>query len=177
MARFIRGAVILRKQHIMATQAKAEAVCCPKFDPAPWEDKVVEWSGKPFIKDRVLTSFYMPLNMGQVMKRLDEQAEAAGAHTPDKMCLSEHVSKWKMEVLLAVNKPVSGADNTELSGKFFSRVYEGPYGKVGKWTEDFRAVAKSRGLQVSKLYQWYTTCPKCAKKYGKNYVVVLGKVG
>lgn len=137
---------------------------------------MVEWSGKPFIKDRVLTFFYMPLNMGQVMKRQDEQAEAAAAQTPDKMCLCEHVSRWKMEVLLAVNQPVSGADNTALSGKFFSRVYEGPYKSAGKWTEDFMAVARTRGLEVSKLYLWYTTCPKCAKKYGKNHVVVLGKV-
>jgi hypothetical protein len=26
------------------------------------------------------------------------------------------------------------------------------------------------------LYCYYTTCPKCAKKYGKNYVVLLAKV-
>ncbi len=25
-------------------------------------------------------------------------------------------------------------------------------------------------------YMWYTTCPKCAKKYGKNHVVILGAV-
>jgi len=23
---------------------------------------------------------------------------------------------------------------------------------------------------------WYTTCPKCAKKYGKNYVVIIAEV-
>ncbi|HZH72463.1 MAG TPA: hydrolase [Mariniphaga sp.] len=23
---------------------------------------------------------------------------------------------------------------------------------------------------------WYTTCPKCAKKYGRNFVVIVGKV-
>jgi hypothetical protein len=23
---------------------------------------------------------------------------------------------------------------------------------------------------------WYTTCPKCAKKYGKNYVVILAEI-
>jgi hypothetical protein len=24
---------------------------------------------------------------------------------------------------------------------------------------------------------WYTTCPKCAQKYGKNYVVIIAQVG
>ncbi|MEI6680215.1 MAG: hydrolase [Mariniphaga sp.] len=23
------------------------------------------------------------------------------------------------------------------------------------------------------MYMWYTTCSKCAKKHGKNYVVIL----
>jgi hypothetical protein len=35
---------------------------------------------------------------------------------------------------------------------------------------------KSRGREVKKLYFYYTTCPKCAKKYGKNYVVLLAEV-
>jgi len=26
------------------------------------------------------------------------------------------------------------------------------------------------------MYFFYTTCPKCAKKYGKNYVVILAEV-
>ncbi|MGE5758418.1 MAG: hydrolase [Sideroxydans sp.] len=29
---------------------------------------------------------------------------------------------------------------------------------------------------MRKLYFYYTTCPKCAKKYGKNYVVILAEV-
>ena len=31
-------------------------------------------------------------------------------------------------------------------------------------------------LKMGKGYMWYTTCPKCAKKYGKNYVVILSEV-
>jgi len=27
-----------------------------------------------------------------------------------------------------------------------------------------------------KLYFFYTTCPRCAQKYGKNYVVILAQV-
>jgi hypothetical protein len=26
------------------------------------------------------------------------------------------------------------------------------------------------------MYFFYTTCPKCAKKYGKNYVVILAQI-
>ena len=31
-------------------------------------------------------------------------------------------------------------------------------------------------VNVGKMYMWYTTCPGCAKKYGKNYVVIISEV-
>ncbi len=27
-----------------------------------------------------------------------------------------------------------------------------------------------------KQFMWYTTCPKCAKKYGKNYVAMVAQL-
>ncbi len=38
------------------------------------------------------------------------------------------------------------------------------------------AFASARGKKIKKLYFHYTTRPKCAKKYGKNYVVILAQV-
>jgi hypothetical protein len=35
---------------------------------------------------------------------------------------------------------------------------------------------KSKGKTVEQLFYFYTTCPKCAKVYGKNYVVLFAKV-
>jgi hypothetical protein len=35
---------------------------------------------------------------------------------------------------------------------------------------------RQREKQLKKLYFFYTTCPKCAKYYGKNYVVLLAQV-
>jgi hypothetical protein len=33
-----------------------------------------------------------------------------------------------------------------------------------------------KSYKIKKWYMWYTTCPKCAKKYGKNYVVVIAEI-
>jgi len=38
------------------------------------------------------------------------------------------------------------------------------------------SIAKTNGFTIKKWYMWYTTCPKCAKKYGKNYVVIICQV-
>ncbi|HNR43582.1 MAG TPA: hypothetical protein PLI06_04485 [Methanofastidiosum sp.] len=151
--------------------------CCPKFDPKPWDGKVFEWKNKKFVKDKVFTLFFMPINFGSVMKRLNEKVENVNAKIPDWLCLSDHTSKFNMDVYLAVDKKIPNADNVTLSGKFLSKVYEGPFNDTGKWCDDFKEYAKSKKLEIKKWYMWYTTCPKCAKKYGKNYVVIIAEVG
>jgi hypothetical protein len=150
--------------------------CCPKFEPAPWDGKLLQWDDKKFIKDKVFTIFYMPMTFAKVMKRLDEKVRKAGATMPDWLCLSDHTSKWNMDVYLAVDKEIEGVGNVRLSGKFLSKVYEGPFQNTGKWCKDFEKYAESKNLKIKKWYMWYTTCPKCAKKYGKNYVAIIAQV-
>ena len=92
------------------------------------------------------------------------------------MGLSDHTSPWNMDIYLAVDKEVNGLANVTLTGKFLCKVFEGNFRETGKWTIDYETFAKSKNLKIEKLYMWYTTCPKCAKKYGKNYVAILGKI-
>jgi len=158
----------------MATNENAD--CCPRLDPQLWDKKTFDWKDKKFIKDSVRTAFFIPLNFGSVMKRLDEKVRAAGATMPDSLCLSDHAGKWSMDVYLAVDKDIPGAQNETFSGTFLSRAYEGDFKQTGEWCKDFESYVKEQGKTIKKLYMWYTTCPKCAKKYGKNYVVIFGKV-
>jgi hypothetical protein len=160
----------------MNSQFDSKTDCCPEFDPIPWDDKTIEWNDKPFIRDKVCTFFYMPLNFSGVMKRFDEKVTKAGAIVPDWLCLSDHTSKWNMDLYLAVDKTIPDAENTKFSGKYYCKVYEGPFRDIGKWMVDCKSIINSKGLIVNKYYMWYTTCPRCAKKYGKNYVVLVGQI-
>jgi hypothetical protein len=65
---------------------------------------------------------------------------------------------------------------TSISGTVMTKVFEGPYKNIGKWAKEMYDYVKSKGKAVDKIYFFYTTCPKCAKAYGKNYVVVFAKV-
>lgn len=150
--------------------------CCPKFDPAPWDDKILQWDKKRFVKDKVFTIFYMPMNFGKVITRLFGKVQASNAQVPDGLCLSDHTSKWNMDIYLAVDKEVANAENVTISGKFFSKVYEGNFKETGNWCKDFSERAKAKNMTIGKMYMWYTTCPKCAKHYGKNYVVIVGEI-
>jgi len=160
----------------MSNENSKNVECCPPFETESWDDKIIEWSDKMFIRDHVKTFFYMPFGFGKTMKRVMSALENAGATSPGYLCLSDHTSKWNMDILLAVDREIPGAENKTLSGKFYSRVYEGPFKDTGKWCSDFEAKAKEKGFEIKKWYMWYTTCPKCAKKYGKNYVVLIGMI-
>ncbi len=153
-----------------------EEECCPRIDVEKWDNKLLEWNNKHFIAGKVKTFMHMPLNFGKVIQNLDKLAREAGATMEDSLCLSDHTSKWNMDILLAVDKEINGANNITLNGKFYSKVYEGAFKDTGKWCDDFKNVVKEKNWEIKKWYMWYTTCPKCAKKYGKNYVVVIAEI-
>jgi len=150
--------------------------CCPKFDPALWDNKIFEWDNKKFVKDKVFTLFYMPINFGSVIRKLMAKIDKAGAKQQDWMGLSDHTSKWNMDIYVAVDRDIPGVENITLSGKFLSKVYEGDFKETGKWCKDFKSYTKEKNLKIQKMYMWYTTCPKCVKKYGKNYVAIVAQV-
>lgn len=150
--------------------------CCPRFEPASWDDQTIVWDKKRFLKDRVLSCFHIPLNFGAVMKRSMQVIEAAGAAPGEMVVLSDENSLWGADVYIAISKDIPGAKTTTLSGTFLAKVFEGSYGNTRKWVEEMKAFVRSKGKSLMKMYFFYTTCPKCAKKYGKNYVVILAQV-
>lgn len=150
--------------------------CCPRFNPEPWDGKELTWKDRRFVKDRVRSFLHIPLNFGSVMVRNMQRIEAAGAKLDNVIVLSDENSLWGADVYISVSKEVPNAINVTISGTFLSKVFEGPYQHVRKWIEETKSFVASRGKQLKKLYCYYTTCPKCAKKYGKNYVVILAQV-
>lgn len=156
--------------------AKAADECCPRFDPAPWDDKVITWDKKLFLKDRIRSFLHIPLNFGSVMRRSMPKIEAADAEPPETIILCDENSLWGADVYIAITKDVPDARTATLSGTFVSKVFEGPYQNVRKWITEMGSFMKEKGMTAKKLYFFYTTCPKCAKKYGKNYVVILAQV-
>ena len=57
-----------------------------------------------------------------------------------------------------------------------TKVFDGPYSAVPKWIKEMDAYVKSQGKQPLKYYFYYTTCPKCIKVHGHNYVVAFAQV-
>lgn len=155
----------------------SETGCCPRFSPEPWIDTEIHWDKKLFLKDRVRCLFHVPLNFGKVMARDMELISRANAFTPEPpLGLSDHTSKWSMDVYIEVAKEVPGGEMASLSGTFLTKVFEGPFKNTRQWCDQMAAWVKSQGKTIKRELMYYTTCPKCAKAYGKNYVVILAEV-
>jgi len=144
--------------------------CCPEFNPAPWDEQEVPWEARLFVKDRVRCLFHIPLNFAAVMTRNMAKIQAAEALPEDDvLVLADDNSLWGADVYLGVGKDVPDSEMTTLSGTFLTKVFEGPYAQMRAWMQEMTGYVTSRGKAAKRVLSYYTTCPKCAKKYGKSY--------
>ena len=144
--------------------------CCPRFRPDSWDNENLHFRDKLFVRAKTRSFVYIPLNMGSVFRETFRAIEDADAHSDaDFIVLSHDKSAWSAEHLFAVTKEVPDQEMAKLTGDFVTKVFEGPYRKVPQWCEELSKGAKQ-------VYFFYTTCPKCARTYGKNYVVGVAEV-
>lgn len=154
----------------------SETGCCPRFDPKPWSDKEITWKNKLFLKDSVRTFLHMPIGFGKMVVKNAEIIKNAEAGPKQPLMFTEDVSAFRTDAYIAVSKEIPGQKIEKISGTFMTRVFEGPYKNCGKWAKEMQEYVKSKGKNPQKLYFFYTTCPHCAKVYGKNYVVILARI-
>ena len=150
--------------------------CCEPFDPDPWEDKRITWNDKLFVKDHVTSFLHIPLNMGGKIVKNMKLIEKAKAKANHQLMLFDEKSLWGCDIYIDVSREVPGAIMYALSGTFLTKLFEGPFNHAGKWASEMKKYVASKGETIKKLYFSYTTCPKCAKAYGKNYVVLFAQI-
>lgn len=154
-----------------------ETNCCPKFNPEVWENQTINFNDKLFVKTQTKSFFYIPLGLGKMWVKTLNAIKGAGAESKDNyLTLSCASSPWKNEHYFAVTKEVPGEEMVKLSGEYLTKVFEGPFSQVGKWAKEMKTYVESKNKKMEKAYFFYTTCPKCMKHYGKNYVVAFAKI-
>ena len=160
---------------------KENQVCCPEFNVEKWDKKAYSWDKSPFIMESVPAFFHIPFTpmIGKRMTKMMALAEKEEANIPDltdALVLFHDPSPFKSEIYYSVTKEVAGANNTSISGEFVSRVYEGPYNSVPKHMKAMNRWLNDQGLEARQYFVHYAYCPGCAKKYGKNYMILFAQV-
>lgn len=151
--------------------------CCPRFNPDGWDEQELHFKEKLFVKAKTLSFFHIPLNMSSVYPKTFSAIEKANAFSEKNfIVLSYDPSAWHGEHYFAVTKEVPGQKMVRMSGDYLTKVFEGPYKDAPKWEKEMETFVKEKGKEAKKTYFFYTTCPKCAKYYGRNYVVAVAKL-
>jgi hypothetical protein len=146
--------------------------CCARFNPEGWDGAQLHFEARPFVRATTRSLAHIPLDMGRVFTRVLGHIAAAGAQDPHQvLVLSRELSAFRAEHLFAVTKPVEAEEMTTLSGDFTTRLFEGPYAQVRNWHRMLEEDALANGTPAKAIWFYYTTCPACAKAYGRNPVV------
>lgn len=156
-----------------------ETGCCPRFNPAGWDNETLHFVDKPFLRATTKGANHVPLDMDTVFTRVHEHMSEANAINEDNtLVLSRDLSASLGEHLFAIPDGVDVPDEerVSLTGDFITRVFEGPYEQARDWMDAMTQAAKDKGGDGEEVYFFYTTCPKCAQHYGKNYVVGVARV-
>ena len=151
--------------------------CCPKFNPEGRDGRHLHLENKPFVRATTRGVLHIPVNMGSVFTRVQERIEDAGAQDPEGyFVLSRDLSASEAEHYFAVTRPVPDEEMVMMSGDFLTRVFEGPYRHAKTWVHDMETAAIADGHKAKRIFMFYTTCPKCARAYGENYVVGVAEI-
>lgn len=155
--------------------------CCPKFSPEKWDNITHNWVNKLFIKESIPTFFHIPFppmigKKAALLTKLKEDARLTEANKEDVLFLFHDTSAFKSEMLLSVTAQVPNANNVNLTGKFFSKVYAGGYNAIPTFIKDMEKHLAAINLKAKDYYIHYAYCPKCAKKVGANYMILFAEV-
>jgi hypothetical protein len=154
--------------------------CCPEFDVEKWDKKNFSWNEKLFIKETIPTFFHIPFlpMIGKKIRKmcaLSGKAQADISEKSDVLLLFRDPSAFKSEIYYSVTKDVEGANNTAISGDFAARVFDGPYNAIPKFIKEMEASLAKEERVAKDFYVHYAYCPKCAKKYGHNHMILFAK--
>jgi hypothetical protein len=151
--------------------------CCPIFHPEKWDKMIYDFSAYSFIKAQSKSFMYVPVNLDKVMTKVQKDIDEAKAAYSDRyLILSQDISAFKCDHYFLVKGPVSKYPSQKVEGRYYCRVQDGDFRNISTWMKDFDEELHQKDRSLKEVFLFYTTCPKCAKVYGHNYVVLLAKV-
>ena len=156
--------------------------CCPEFNPEKWDDKTIVWDKRKFVTDSMPALFHIPYPplIGKKITRMWKAIEASGSAETDKtdtLVLFHDPSAFRSDILISVEKEVPDEKNISLSGTFISRTFDGGYNSVPVFIKIMDNYLAEKGHKAKDYYVHYAYCPKCAKKFGHNYMILFAELG
>jgi hypothetical protein len=150
--------------------------CCKIISSAEWDQKEIVWRDKPFLKSRYFAFLHVPVNIGKKITEGMKKIEETGLQA-EQMVLSKNDGWFGADILIPIKTKTDTFEMEMITGRFFTRLFDGHYGDMRKWIRETGDWCREKGFEPEEYIFWYATCPKCAKKRSdKAQVVVFAKV-
>ena len=153
---------------------EASSACdCPRLEKDDWDGVESDWSDIAFVKTTTAAVLGVPVGYDGVRTELRAKAEAAGSTVPDDAMLLNGAGRFRRPVMLEVEGAAGGAAGVERPGGVaFTRLFDAPWGKLGKLAEATEKQAAERyGRKPDAIWLWYLTCRQCSRE--RNFETLI----
>lgn len=155
-------------------QSKLSCNCKP-FIPLDFQDKELVWVDKLFIKDNVVSFCHVHLNMWSIINKNLKKIWISENQHDYKLILTDEKSLFGTDIYFEIWDKVKYKNTVKISWIFHTKVFEWSFRNIQKWKEEMIQYLDWKWKKASEIYYFFTTCPSCARKYWKNYVVLFAK--
>ena len=133
------------------------------------------------MKDSIPEFFHIPLPsmISKKITRMWTAVEDNKADSPNKedtLILFRDPTPFKEEIYISVEKDVPNEKNVILSGTFISKVFDGGYNDIPRFVKEMDKYLEKKDKKAKDYYIHYAYCPKCAQKYGNNYMIFFAQI-
>lgn len=169
---------VVKKERKTRKWKSTSIVCCKEFvNQKKFDWKTLKWKNKKFVKADVFSILNIPFGLAkkvtEMMKKIKRAKAINEANEDDMLMLFNNTKTFKTSIYISVDSEVKTLENIAVSWTFASKVYEWWYNDTWKNITKMKEYLNEKWLEAIDFYIHYTYCPKCAKKYWKNYTIIF----
>ncbi len=150
--------------------------CCRRLGPGAWDRRFWSWDDKPFYRATYLTFFNIPLNLDSVVEKAVEEIGSHNLWTEPMIYLGRDETAFHSSVLISVSRFTDQLPIETLSGRYYSRLFQGPYADSGKYVRETKTDLREQGSDAGETYMYHATCPRCIGEGKPPQTVVFAEV-
>ncbi|MFH1056029.1 MAG: hydrolase, partial [Candidatus Altiarchaeota archaeon] len=145
-------------------------------EPVEWDGRFWDWVNLPFYVATYWSVFGVAFNLKEVMDHAYADIEKHKLDAERPLVLHREPILFHGRILILLSRFSDEVPCQMWSGRYYTRLFEGEYGDLIEFLEEFRKDLKGRRLELRDVLYHYPTCPDCIKRYKKMQVVIFGRV-
>ena len=149
---------------------------CPILEARDWDRRFWDWKDKPFYAATYWSIMHIPLNLDAVVRKAVADIRERNLMSEPIITFTREETMFHSTILISIREGTDELPVETLTGRYYSRLFEGGYGDTGKHMGEMRADLGKQGLKPGELLLYHATCPVCVEERGAAQTVVFARV-